>query len=49
MNEWRLKFDKNVGFDLDGASIMIGKQNEVAMDLKDNVNDFFNLHSLCGT
>jgi hypothetical protein len=40
MKEWGLDFDKCVGFGSNGASTMIGKQNEVAVRLKDKVNHF---------
>ena len=38
--EWRLDFDKCVGFGSVGASTVIGKQNGVAARLKKKVNHF---------
>lgn len=49
MKEWKLDFDKCVEFGSDGASTIIGKQNEVIARLKKEGKSFFNLRLLCGT
>ena len=49
MKKWELDFDKYVGLGSNGGSTIIGKQNGVAAQLKEKVNIFLNLRSLCDT
>ena len=47
MKEWRLDFNKYVGFGSDRTSTMIGKQNGVAARLKEKINHFLiSVHSV---
>lgn len=41
MKEWRLNFDKCMEFGSNGASTMIGKNNDVVVRLKEKVSFFF--------